>query len=96
MSTLATLVDFVLNCGPCDAATHAGCAERTGRKETARTQLQKVNGMSAEEVERLLAAAGEEWSRRSQKGWTVEVALELTERYPVLVRLFDAGPEDAT
>lgn len=87
---VATLVDFALNCWACDAATHTGCAGRTGRKETARAQLQKVNRMSAEEVESLLAAAGEEWARRSQMGWTVEVARELTKRYPVLVGLFDA------
>ena len=87
---VATLVDFALNCWGCDAATHPGCAGLTGRKEAARAQLEKVNGMSAEEVEALLDAAGEEWARRSQVDWTVVVAPELTERYPVLVALFDA------
>ena len=90
-ASVATLVDFALNCWVCDAATHPGCAGLTGRKEAARAQLEKVNGMSAEEVEALLDAAGEEWARRWQVDWTVVVAPDLTERYPVLVALFDAG-----
>lgn len=68
-ASVATLVDFALNCWGCDAATHPGCAGLTGRKEAARAQLEKVNGMSAEEVEALLDAAGEEWARRSQVDW---------------------------
>jgi hypothetical protein len=86
---VATLVAFALNCWGCDAATHPGCAGLTDRRETARAQLEKVNGMSAEGVEVLLAAAGEEWAQRSQQPWTVAVSDELCQRYPVLVGLFD-------
>jgi hypothetical protein len=86
---VAKLVDFALNCGGCDAATHYGCAGLTSRRETARAQLEKVNAMTREEVQALLDAAGEEWAQRSQRRWTVTVAAELCERYPVLVGLFD-------
>ena len=93
---VAMLVDFALNCWGCDAATHPGCAGPTGRRETARAQLEKVNGMTAEEVQALLDAAVEEWARRSQRAWTVVVSAELCQRYPVLVGLFDddAGSEE--
>jgi hypothetical protein len=91
---VVTLVDFALNCSGCDAATHAGCAERTGRRETARSQLEKVNGLSAEEVEDLIATARKEWIRRSQQRWTVAVSDELCRRYPVLVGLFDDSNDE--
>jgi hypothetical protein len=91
---VATLVDFALNCWGCDAATHPGCAGLTGRRETARGQLEKVNGLSAEEVEDLIAAAREEWTRRSQQRWTVAVSDELCRRYPVLVGLFDDSNDE--
>ncbi len=93
---VATLMAFALNCWGCDAATHPGCAGLTRRKETARAQLQKVNAMAPDEVQALLDAAGEEWARRSLRPWTVAVAAELCERYPVLVGLFDneAGHEE--
>jgi hypothetical protein len=67
---VATLVAFALNCWGCDAATHPGCAGLTGRGETARVQLERINGMSAEEVEALMAATWEEWARRSERAWT--------------------------
>lgn len=60
---VATLIDFALNCWGCDAATHLGCAGLTGRRETARAQLEKDTGMDAEEAQALLDAAGEEWGR---------------------------------
>lgn len=96
---VATLVAFALNCWGCDAATHPGCAGLTGRGETARAQLEKINGMSAEEVEALMAATREEWARRSERAWTVRASAALCERYPVLDGLFaDDSPvvtEDA-
>jgi hypothetical protein len=85
-------VAFALNCWECDAATHAGCARRTGRRETALAQLEKVNGMSAEEAQDLMDAVREQWDRRSQRTWTVAVSEELYRRYPVLVDLFDDDP----
>jgi hypothetical protein len=97
---IATLVNFEIHCGMCDAATHPGLTFKvaTSPEETLLAileHLRKVNRCTAREVESILSNSMSQWQERSAKKWTVKVADSLVAQYPDLRDLPDFVPPRA-
>lgn len=68
------LADLVALCPACHEAKHMGHAASTGRGGQARAQLARVNGWSMDDVELYLEMQFEQWSRRSQHEWSLDLS----------------------
>jgi hypothetical protein len=68
------LAGLVALCPACHEAKHMGYAASTGRGARARAHLARVNGWSMDDVELYLDAQFEQWSRRSQHEWTLDLS----------------------
>ena len=62
-------------CNHCHLSTHLGFANVTGRADQVLTHLRTVTGMSDLEVSRRVHAAGELWTRRSERPWTLDLTM---------------------
>jgi hypothetical protein len=68
------LAGLVALCPSCHEAKHMGYATSTGRAPQARAHLARINGWSMEDVELYLEMCFEQWSRRSQHEWTLDLS----------------------
>lgn len=68
------LVGLVALCPACHEAKHMGYAQSVGRAGQARAHLARVNGWSVDDVERYLEMQFEQWSRRSQHQWSLDLS----------------------
>ncbi len=68
------LVGLVALCPACHEAKHMGYASRVGRAGEARAHLARVNGWSMDDVELYLEMQFEQWSRRSQHEWSLDLS----------------------
>jgi len=84
---IATLTGVRVLCPPCDSARHFGLAQVRGYGAEALEHLAEVNGLDEAGAQQLREHAWEDWDRRSELAWTVEVAPELVERFPALAGL---------
>jgi hypothetical protein len=84
---VATLIRLRMQCTACDTAVHIGRAIIYDVGDRAFAQLQKVNGISRVEAERLYDTAYAEWRCRSKKTWRLKVADALLAKYPALAQL---------
>lgn len=62
-------------CSDCHLSTHLGYANVTGRADQALAHLRAVTGMTDAEVSGHVAAAGELWTRRSARVWTLDLSM---------------------
>lgn len=77
-------------CSACHLSTHLGYANVTGRADQALAHLRAVTGMTDAEASRHVDAAGELWTNRSARVWTLDLTM-LTDAGVTLTR-----PEKAT
>jgi hypothetical protein len=68
------LVGLVALCPACHEAKHMGHASSVGRAGQARAHLARVNGWSVDDVEVYLEMQFEQWSRRSQHEWSLDLS----------------------
>jgi hypothetical protein len=68
------LAGLVALCPSCHEAKHIGYASSIGRGSQARAHLARVNGWSMEDVELYLEMQFEQWSRRSQHEWSLDIS----------------------
>jgi hypothetical protein len=68
------LVGLVALCPACHEAKHMGYASSVGRAGRARAHMARVNGWSMEDVEVYLEAQFEQWARRSQYEWSLDLS----------------------
>jgi hypothetical protein len=68
------LAGLVALCPACHEAKHMGYASGVGRGGQARAHLARVNGWSMEDVELYLEMQFEQWSRRSQHEWSLDLS----------------------
>jgi hypothetical protein len=68
------LTGLMALCPACHEAKHMGYASSTGRGAQARAHLARVNGWSMDDVELYLDAQFEQWSRRSQHQWSLDLS----------------------
>jgi hypothetical protein len=68
------LVGLVALCPACHEAKHMGYASSVGRGGQARAHLARVNGWSMDDVELYLEMQFEQWSRRSQHEWSLDLS----------------------
>lgn len=61
-------------CPACHEAKHMGYASSIGRGAQARAHLGRINGWSMDDVELYLETQFEQWSRRSQHQWTLDLS----------------------
>jgi len=62
-------------CNHCHLSTHLGFANVTGRADQALNHLRAVTGMSDHEVFHHVHTAGEMWTRRSARTWTLDLSI---------------------
>jgi hypothetical protein len=62
-------------CSDCHLSTHMGFANVTGRTEQAMDHLRAVTGMTAEQADAHVAAAGRLWVTRSQCHWELDLSM---------------------
>ncbi len=62
-------------CSDCHTSTHFGHANVTGRAEQALAYLRRVTGMTDAEAGDHVHAAGEVWTRRSARVWTLDLSM---------------------
>lgn len=62
-------------CSDCHLSTHLGRANITGRADQALAHLRAVTGMTDDEVSRHVQQAGEQWTRRSARVWTLDLTM---------------------
>src|SRR5687768_1462300 len=67
------LVGLMALCPSCHEAKHMGYASSIGRGGQARAHLARVNGWSMDDVELYLEMQFEQWSRRSQHEWSLDL-----------------------
>jgi hypothetical protein len=72
-------------CSDCHLSTHLGHANVTGRADQALAHLRAVTGMTDAEVSRHVDAAGDLWTRRSARIWTLDLTM-LTDAGVTLAR----------
>lgn len=72
-------------CSACHLSTHLGYANVTGRADQALAHLRAVTGMTDAEVSRHVDAAGELWTNRSARVWTLDLTM-LTDAGVTLTR----------
>jgi len=68
------LAGLVALCPACHEAKHIGHASTVGRAGQARAHLARVNGWSMDMVELYLESVFEQWSRRSQHEWSLDLS----------------------
>lgn len=68
------LVGLAALCPACHEAKHIGYASSVGRAGQARAHLARVNGWSMDDVELYLETQFEQWSRRSQHEWSLDLS----------------------
>lgn len=68
------LAGLVALCPACHEAKHMGYASSVGRGPQARSHLARVNGWDMESVELYLEVQFEQWSRRSQHDWKLDLS----------------------
>jgi hypothetical protein len=68
------LAGLVALCPACHEAKHIGHASTVGRAGQARAHLTRVNGWSMDMVELYLESVFEQWSRRSQHEWSLDLS----------------------
>jgi hypothetical protein len=68
------LAGLVALCPACHESKHIGYATSIGRSSQARAHLARINGWSMDSVELYLEAEFEQWSRRSQHEWTLDLS----------------------
>ncbi|MFL5732105.1 MAG: HNH endonuclease, partial [Chloroflexia bacterium] len=68
------LAGLVALCPACHEAKHMGYATSQGRGGQARAHLARVNRWSMEMAELYLEGVFEQWSRRSQHEWTLDLS----------------------
>jgi hypothetical protein len=92
----ATLTGIRILCPACNAVTHIGNTSTRGYYDVARDHMALINGITAGDADRLIAAHLAEWQQRSAMTWMVAAAPELLSRYPELSILVGhrAGPGD--
>jgi hypothetical protein len=97
--SIATLIGFEIHCSACDSVTHVGRAfmgaSNEEREEVLRfviLHLAQVNKCKPEMAQKILMAAMDQWIKRSNMKWTIEVAATLVEQYPELVALPEFVP----
>jgi hypothetical protein len=61
-------------CPQCHEVKHIGLAGVRGRQGKALAHLARVNGWSQEDARLYLEACFEQWSRRSQHEWTLDIS----------------------
>ncbi len=62
-------------CSDCHLATHLGYANVTGRADHALAHLRTVTGMTDSEAGRHVETAGELWTARSGRTWTLDLSI---------------------
>jgi hypothetical protein len=67
------LAGLIALCPACHEAKHMGYASSIGRAGHARAHLARVNGWSMDDVELYLEMQFEQWSRRSQHEWSLDL-----------------------
>ncbi len=68
------LLGLVALCPACHESKHMGYAASVGKGGQARAHLARVNGWSMEDVELYLEVEFEQWGRRSQHEWSLDVS----------------------
>jgi hypothetical protein len=68
------LLGLIALCPACHEAKHMGYASSVGRAGQARAHLARVNGWSTDDVELYLEMQFEQWSRRSQHEWSLDLS----------------------
>ena len=68
------LAGLVALCPACHEAKHMGYASSVGRAGQARAHLARINGWSMDDVESYLEIQFEQWSRRSQYEWSLDLS----------------------
>ncbi len=68
------LAGLVALCPACHEAKHMGYASSVGRAGQARAHLARVNSWSMDDVEMYLETQFEQWSRRSQHEWSLDLS----------------------
>lgn len=61
-------------CPSCHEVKHIGLAHARGNQRRAIAHLAKVNGWSNEDARHYIEACFEQWSRRSQHQWTLDIS----------------------
>jgi hypothetical protein len=97
---IATLVNFEIHCGMCDAATHPGLTFKVANSPAESLlsileHLCKVNRCTMHEAQAILSNSTSQWEKRSAKKWTVRVSDPLVGQYPELKDLPDFIPPPA-
>jgi hypothetical protein len=69
-----TLVRMIALCPQCHEVKHLGLASVRGKHEQALRHLAHVNGWSVSDARLYLEASLEQWSRRSQHQWTLDIS----------------------
>lgn len=72
-------------CNDCHLSTHLGFANVTGRADQALAHLRAVTGMTHVETSRHIQDAGDLWTARSRRVWTLDVTM-LTDAGVTLAR----------
>jgi len=72
-------------CNDCRLSTHLGFANVTGRADQALAHLRAVTGMTDADVARHVQAAGDLWTARSRRVWTLDLTM-LTDAGVTLAR----------
>jgi transposase-like protein len=70
-----TLEGMIALCPSCHEVKHIGLAGIRGRQAQAIEHLSKVNGITFEEATLYVEHCFEEWSRRSQKEWKLDISI---------------------
>ena len=68
------LSGLIALCPACHEAKHMGYATTVGRAGQARAHLARVNGWSMDDVELYLEMQFEQWSRRSNHEWSLDLS----------------------
>lgn len=69
-----TLIGLVALCPDCHQVKHMGLAEINGKKEEATRHLGKVNGWTKEDASLYVEAAFEQYYKRSEKEWKIDIS----------------------
>ncbi|WP_218604075.1 DUF5710 domain-containing protein [Pseudonocardia abyssalis] len=62
-------------CSDCHISTHLGYANVTGRADHALAHLRAVTGMTEAEISRHVQAAGDLWTSRSARQWSLDLSM---------------------
>jgi len=68
------LVGMIALCPRCHKVKHPGLAQINGESQIVLDQLRKVNGMDREEAMEYIDGAFDEWRKRSEHKWTLDIS----------------------